>query len=206
MRDIETYKNNIKSLTSEIDSFKLNNGELVYEKNCLILEKSELEQYLNTSKKEVKELEKKLDSKIKFIADMESHISVDTLVLHDSVYIDSSGNMSIFFDYSDKWLNLRGHSTQTTFDDFYTTLDTMSLSTPLQVGLTDDYQIFVKSRCPYLHITDVQGATIEESKIREMKRRFGLGIYVGWGVQYGMFTRSFDTGPQLGVGFYYRLY
>lgn len=203
---IETYKHNTISLTSELDSTRLKNDELLYSMNALILEKDELEKYLDLSKKEVKELEKKLDSKIQYIAQIEGRVYMDTLELRDTVYIDANGNMSLYFDYKDKWVMLSGHSTQTTFDDFYTTMDTLAMNVPLEVGLTDEYQIFVKSSNPYMHITDVKGAVIEESKIREMKRRFGLGVYLGWGVQYGMFHGTFDTGPQLGVGFYYRLF
>lgn len=203
---LETYKHNTVSLTSELDSIRLKNDELLYSMNALILEKDELERYLDITKKEVKELEKKLNSKIQYIAQIEGRVYIDTLELRDTVYIDSNGNMSLYFDYKDEWVVLSGHSTQTTFDDFYTVMDTLAMNVPLEVGLTDEYQIFVKSPNPYMHITDVKGAVIEESKIREMKRRFGLGVYLGWGVQYGMFSRTFDTGPQLGVGFYYRLF
>lgn len=203
---LETYKHNTVVLTSELDSIRLKNDELLYSMNALILEKEELEEYLDLTKKEVKELEKKLDSKIQYIAQIEGQVHIDTLELHDTVYIDANGNMSLYFDYKDKWVMLSGHSTQTTFDDFYTTMDTLAMYVPLEVGLTDEYRIFVKSSNPYMHIADVKGAVIEESKIREMKRRFGLCVYAGWGVQYGMFYRIFDTGPQLGVGFYYRLF
>lgn len=203
---LETYKHNTVSLTSELDSIRLKNDELLYSMNALILEKEELERYLDITKKEVKELEKKLNSKIQYIAQIEGRVYIDTLELRDTVYIDANGNMSLYFDYKDEWVVLSGHSTQTTFDDFYTVMDTLAMNVPLEVGLTDEYQIFVKSPNPYMHITDVKGAVIEESKIREMKRRFGLCVYTGWGVQYGVFNKTFDTGPQLGVGFYYRLF
>ena len=52
--DIDTYKNNIKSLTSELDSTKLKNGFMMYSMQSLILEKDELEKYLDVSKKEIK--------------------------------------------------------------------------------------------------------------------------------------------------------
>lgn len=202
---LETYKHNTVSLTSELDSIRLKNDELLYSMNALILEKEELEKYLDITKKEVKELEKKLDSKIQYIAQIEGQVYIDTLELHDTVYIDANGNMSLYFDYTDKWVTLRGHSTQTTFDDFYTTMDTLSMNVPLEVGLTDEYRIFVKSSNPYMHITDVKGAVIEESKIRKMKRRFGFCVYAGWGAQYGVFHKRFDTGPQLGFGFYFSI-
>ena len=203
--DIEIYKNNISSLTSELDSIRLKNDELLYSMNALILEKDELERYLDISKKEVKELEKKLDSKIQYIAQIEGQVYIDTLELHDTVYIDANGNMSLYFDYEDKWVTLSGHSTQTTFDDFYTVLDTLSMNVPLEVGLTDEYRIFVKSSNPYMHITDVKGAVIEPSKMRKMKQRFGFCVYAGWGAQYGVFHKTFDTGPQIGFGFYFSI-
>lgn len=204
--DIDTYKNNIKSLTSELDSAKLKNGEMMYSIQSLILEKDELEKYLDLSKKEIKELERKLDSKVKYIASIEGKVTIDTLELHDTVYIDANGNMSLYFDYEDKWVTLRGHSTQTTFDDFYTVLDTLSMNVPLQVGLTDDRKIFVKTKNPYMNITDIQGSYIEESDLRKFVNRFGICFYMGWGVQYGVIHQTFDTGPQAGFGLYYRLY
>lgn len=204
--DIDVYKNNIKSLTSELDSTKLKNGDMMYTIQSLILEKDELEKYLNVSKKEIKELERKLDSKVKYIASIEGKVTIDTLVLRDSIYIDPNGNMSLYFDYTDKWVTLGGHSTQTTFDDFYTTLDTLSMNVPLKVGLTDDRKIFVQSSNPYMHITDIQGAYVDESQLRKIINRFGLCFYLGWGIQYGVINQKFDTGPQAGFGVYYRLY
>lgn len=204
--DIDVYKNNIKSLTSELDSTKLKNGNMIYTMQSLILEKDELEKYLDVSKKEIKELERKLDSKVKYIASIEGKVTIDTLVLRDSIFIDPDGNMSLYFDYSDKWVTLGGHSTQTTFNDFYTVLDTLSMNVTLQVGLTDDRKIFVKTKNPYMNITDIKGSYIEESDLRKFVKKFGVSVYAGWGVQYGMFTRKFDTGPQIGVGIYYRLY
>lgn len=204
--NIKIYKNNIEALSNELDSFRLKNNELIVAKQNLILEKNELEEYLDISKKEIKELEKKLDSKIKYIASIEGKVTIDTIEIHDSIYIDPNGNMSLYFDYTDKWVTLAGHSTQTTFDDFYTTLDTLSMNVPLKVGLTDDSKIFVQSSNPYMHITDIQGAYVDESQLRKIINRFGLCFYLGWGVQYGMINQKFDTGPQAGFGIYYRFY
>lgn len=204
--NIKIYKNNIEALSNELDSFRLKNNELVVTKQNLILEKNKLEEYLDISKKEIKELEKKLDSKIKYIANIEGKVTIDTLLLRDSIYIDSNGNMSLYFDYSDKWVYLRGHSTQTTFNDFYTTMDTLSINVPLQVGLTEDRKIFVNTKNPYMNITDIKGSYIEETELRKFVKKFGICVYVGWGVQYGMFTHKFDTGPQAGFGIYYRIY
>lgn len=204
--NIKIYKNNIEALSNEVDSFRLKNNELVVAKQNLILEKNELEEYLDISKKEIKELEKKLDNKIKYIASIEGKVTIDTIEIHDSIYIDPNGNMSLYFDYSDKWVTLAGHSTQTTFDDFYTTLDTLSMNVPLKVGLTDDRKIFVQSSNPYMNITDIKGAYVDESQLRKFVNRFGLCFYLGWGIQYGMINQKFDTGPQAGFGIYYRFY
>lgn len=204
--NIKIYKNNIEALSNELDSFRLKNNELVVTKQNLILEKNELEEYLDISKKEIKELEKKLDSKIKYIASIEGKVTMDTVEIHDSIYIDPNGNMSLYFDYSDKWVTLAGHSTQTTFDDFYTTLDTLSMNVPLKVGLTDDRKIFVQSSNPYMNITDIKGAYVDESQLRKIINRFGLCFYLGWGVQYGVINQKFDTGPQGGFGIYYRIW
>jgi hypothetical protein len=204
--NIKIYKNNIEALSNEVDSFRLKNNELVVAKQNLILEKNELEEYLDISKKEIKELEKKLDNKIKYIASIEGKVTIDTIEIHDSIYIDPNGNMSLYFDYSDKWVTLAGHSTQTTFDDFYTTLDTLSMNVPLKVGLTDDRKIFVQSSNPYMNITDIKGAYVDESQLRKIINRFGLCFYLGWGIQYGVINQKFDTGPQGGFGIYYRIY
>ena len=204
--NIKIYRNNIEALSNELDSFRLKNNELVVTKQNLILEKNKLEEYLDISKEEIKELEKKLDSKIKYIANIEGKVTMDTVEIHDSIYIDPNGNMSLYFDYTDKWVTLGGHSTQTTFDNFYTTLDTLSMNVPLKVGFTDDSKIFVQSSNPYMHITDIQGAYVDESQLRKIINRFGLCFYLGWGIQYGVINQKFDIGPQGGFGIYYRIY
>jgi regulator of replication initiation timing len=185
--------NNIKALLDTVQTLETKNGDLIYAKQSLIIEKNELEKYLDISKKERKEIEKQLNSSLALITKLQGEINIDTIVMRDSIYINKDTTKAIF-NYSDKWVALNG-KTIIIKDHANTTLENINLSTPLQVGLTDDYKVFVKSQCPYLSFTDIESASIVNSITNKKTKRWGIGPYIGVGIGGGT---DFKGNPQFG--------
>lgn len=192
-------KINVKALTDSVQVIETKNGELVYAKQALILEKNELEEYLNISKKERKELEKILDDKLSYIAKLEGSVRVDTFTCVDTMYVDSLTHIK--FNYQDNWLAMDGLTTIK--DNPTTTINNISMSVPLQVGLTDNYRIFVKTPNPYVSFTDIDGAVIEKPSNGTKPKRWNLGVQVGVGAGYNLLHRNISVGPYIGVGISY---
>jgi hypothetical protein len=61
----------------------------------------------------------------------------------------------------------------------------------------------VKSPNPYITFTDINSVVMNNSSVKEREKRFHHGIYVGFGVQYGLFGKQWDFGPQGGYAFMY---
>jgi hypothetical protein len=55
-----------------------------------------------------------------------------------------------------------------------------------------------------MEITHTIETTINNTIVIQPKK-WGFCIYGGVGVQYGVITRKIDFGPQVGIGFYYRI-
>lgn len=197
-------QHNLEVSQDSLRTFQLKNDEQVYTINSYILEKNELKKYLDVNNQTIKELEKKLKSKVAYISNIKSNIIYDSIIIKDTVNIVDD-IISYNIKYNDDWIYLRGKSSVR--DRIATTtIDTLSIPTPLQVGLTDNYQIWVKSKNPHLHITDIEGAVIQGSKLNQKQKRWSLGMHVGVGMQYGLMNKQMDFGPQVGIGINYRLF
>ena len=197
--DNRNLKNNIKALTDSMQVLETKNGDLVYARQALILEKKELEEYLGLSKKEIKELEKTLDDKLSYIAKLEGTVRVDTFTCVDTMYVDSLTHID--FKYKDKWFALSG--TTIVSESPLTTINNVQMDVPLQVGLTDNYRIFVKTPNPYVSFTDIEGAVIEKTSNGSKPKRWNLGVQVGIGAGYDLLHKNITVGPYLGVGISY---
>lgn len=194
-RENKILNNNVKALTDSVHVLKTKNGDLVYAKQSLILEKKEIEKYLDISKSEIKDLEKKLKSSLAYISSMKGGVRIDSIIMFDTIVINGSGDtISVKFNYDDKWVSLNGRTL--IYDTIGEThLDKLEIETPLKVGLTEDYKVFVLSDNPYLKISEIDGAAIENSVIKQKKKRFGIGPYIGFGIGGGT---SFNKTPYFG--------
>lgn len=184
-----------------VQTLSLKNEQLVSYRQSLILDKKELEQYLDISNKQRKELEQKLNASIAYISSIESKISLDTIILQDSVIIKND-SIKAFFDYYDDWTSLKGY-TQIINSKGYTAIESLDLNVPLTLGLTEDKKIFVTSKNPYVRFTDIQSAAIENSLLTPKKKRFNVGIQAGFGGGFDIITRKGFIGPYIGVGLSY---
>ena len=152
-RENETNQQNLKAAQNELYEVKLKNGELLTVRDSYIATIDDLEHLLDISKNEVKDLQRKLDSKIAYIAKIESNTKIEYIeVVRDSIiYVNNNPNDIITsFNYNDKWLNIKGHNNIKLGENIEcnTLLDEININTPLTVGLTNDYQIFVSSPNP----------------------------------------------------------
>lgn len=202
-RKNENLTNNIKALTDSVQTLNLKNGELLSAKQSLILEKKELEKYLDISKKDVNDLEKKLNSSLALIAKLNGGIHVDTIMMTDSVIIHND-TIDSYFNYTDKWICLDGH-TSLLNNYATTTINNISMSADLKMGMTDDYKVFVTTDNPYLTFNEIDAAAIDGSVVREKKKRWNIGAQLGIGAGYNLASKTdkFFIGPYIGVGISY---
>lgn len=200
--DLGIARHNLMVARDSIATLTLKNGEQVKTINSYILEKNQLEEYLAVSKKELKELEKKV-GKTAYITNIETKFVHDTITVTDTVFVDTDTGDSLFsIKYNDEWFGLDGctriHNNLAT-----TTFSSIYVPVPLQVGITNDYRIWVKSKNPYLDITSIEGAVITGSKFYQKPKRFGIGLQVGFGTQYDLVKERFGLGPYIGLGLSY---
>lgn len=196
-QEIELYEQNWKAAHDSVKYYKLKNGELMAEKAGYILTLEELERELGISQAEIKDLQNKLGSKVSSITKIETVTKVDTLVLETEIIKNDTliiGN----FNHFDEWLAMNGQFRWTP-NGTSTTLHNLTMNTPLKVGLTENNTFFVTTPNPYVSITSVEGATLNPKK----QKRFGIGLQVGVGMQYGLINKNLDFGPQIGIGINY---
>lgn len=180
------------------DSMKIltiDNNNLLYEKNAYILKEKELSNLLNISQSEIKDIKNKLNSTINYISDINSKIQIDTIYMTDTLYYDKDSISYIKFSYSDDWLSLDG---VTNFKPIKTTINNIYIPLNIQTGITENYNIFVKTDNPYVKINNIDGAVLTNQK-----QKFGIHheFQIGVGFQYGLFNGQVDFGPQIGYGF-----
>lgn len=202
---LDNAQHNIAALTDTIHEVELKNGELVEWNYSLIVDKNTLRDSLESENLSKKEIERKLNSKIKQLTKIISEFRSDTITMTDTVHVLPDSTFSAPFNYKDDWMYLSGK----TLLDLKsmcneTTVDIVSVRVPLTIGLTDDYKVFVHSQNPNTAIVMMNSLSVEPNKYN--RRRIGIGLYAGFGMQYGLLHKNIDLGPQVGVGVYWRLF
>lgn len=202
--DLQNYEHNLSVSRDSIRILTLKNGEQLVTIGSYILEKKDLQNYLDISKSEIKELEKKL-GKISYISNIQSTTVFDSIYIKDTITVTPENIIKYNIAYSDEWLRINGRSIiEGNYASTY--FDSITIRTPLTVGLTDDYRIWVKSSNPYINITNIEGAVVQGSRLNQKQKKFGLGISAGFGLQYGVQNKKIDCGPYVGIGFTYKLW
>lgn len=204
-RRLDISEQNLKAAQGELVEAKLKNGNLLVSRDSYIVTLNEMEQVLDITKKEVKELQRQLDSKVAYISQIESNVKIEFIeVVKDSiVYVNNNPNDIVAnFHYTDEWININGVSNIKLGEeiDYKTTLNNIDINTPLTVGLTNDYQIFVTTPNPYVNFSDINGAVIDKSKLYPKKKRFSWGFQLGAGVMYDIIDKDVAVGPYGGLG------
>ena len=204
-REKKNWEHNYHVLQDSVEVINTKYGETLFENGSLIIERNGLEEALGISQKQVKEYEKKLNSKLAYISKLEAQLKVKDTVKVTEVVHDTLTN-SYSMSYDDNWLSF--DQTFSLFNPEKPTFEVFNIgmNVPLKVGMTNDYKIFVTSPNPYFNITNIDGAIIDGSQFAKKKSRFGVGIYGGFGFQYGLLTQRIDLGPQLGFGVMYIIF
>lgn len=202
---LDTSEQNLKAARGHIEQVELKNGELLTARDSYIATINDLEDLLDISKQEIKDIQRQLDSKVAYISKIESEVRVEYIeTVRDSIiYINSDPNIATStFRYNDKWVDLIGRNDFTFGEKFSynTTIESLSMDVPLNVGLTNDYQIFVKTPNPYVSFSNIDGAVIDNSVLRPRKKRFNWGLQMGFGAMYDVINKNIAVGPYAGVG------
>jgi hypothetical protein len=202
--DLQNYEHNLNVSRDSIRTLILKNGEQLVTIGSYILEKKDLQKYLDISKSEIKELERKL-GKISYISNIQSVTVFDSIYIKDTITVTPENIIKYNITYSDEWLRINGGGIiEGNYASTY--FDSIAISTPLTVGLTDDYRIWVKSSNPYINITNIGGAVVQGSRLNQKQKRFGFGLSAGFGLQYGIQNKKIDYGPYVGIGITYKLW
>lgn len=198
---LEISDQNLRASRSQIEVLTTKNNELLAMRDSYVLKEKELEEVLGITKEEVKELKKNLDSKIAYIAELESKIETGPIIIQkDSiVYVENTNIIESHFKYEDKWLSLVG-MTKIDGDSGSTTIDNIFMDVPLTVGLSNDYQIFVKTANPYVNFSSLEGAVVDGQLLKPKKKRFSWGLHGGFGVMYDVIDKDVAVGPTISFG------
>ena len=202
---LDNSEQNLKAARGHIEQVELKNGELLSARDSYIATINDLEELLDITKQEVKDIQRQLDSKVAYISKIESEVRVEYIeTVRDSiVYVNSDPNIATStFRYNNKWVNLIGRNEFIFGEqfDYKTTIESLSVDVPLNVGLTNDYQIFVKTPNPYVSFSSIDGAVIDNSILKPRKKRFNWGLQMGFGAMYDVINKDIAVGPYAGVG------
>lgn len=202
---IDLLEHNISAYKSQIEYVELENSNLLIAKESLILSESQAREELEMTKEETRELKKKLGSAVAQINKLQSQIELkDTVYMKgDTVYVDKKDNTNKIFTWNDQWTSLKAKVWGSSIQDSQLSIYDLKMNLPITFGVTDDYKVFATSPNPYVTFDDMTTATIYGSSIAPKRKRFHHGIFVGFGINYGIITNKVDIGPSLGYGFMY---
>lgn len=180
-QEIAQYEQNWKATKDSLKYFQLANGELMAEKASYILSEQEMLAELAMSKNELKDIKKKLNSTIAALAKAETNIHIDTIYAPTETIYVGQDTLASNFTYKDDWLSLAGgfrYGSGTTT----TKINSIDMSVPLTIGLTEDYKYFVSTPNPYVKITDLKSVINEKSVPK--RSHWGIGVGIGPSVGY----------------------
>lgn len=200
-KQLAISQQNLKAAQDTIEMLYMENGELAYEKSLYILSENQLQNQLSISKSELIDIKKKFGD-LSLLIKSNNEIRIDTVysTIDSIIYINDTTNH--YFKYNDDWLSLEGQS-MILDGSGKTILYNIKVPTPISIGLTEDYRVFIKSPNPYLSITEIDGAILDNSKFNQNKSHWSHGIQIGLGIQYGLFNKELDIGPQIGYSLQY---
>jgi hypothetical protein len=202
--DVMEYEQNIAALKDSLRVYKDKNGDLIYEKASLIASAKELKHLNEELAKEIKYLKDNPVVVIKW----KTKIVHDTVYIYvepeDSYWNSDSTIKTVPFNWNydtifiaNNYRKIGGKylvhvdtaSLDITSDSFMISTDEigMSFTTGLTENEDDFLEIFIKSSYPGFVPTDVDGALIDPRESKVIKKffppkRWGLGLYAGYGV------------------------
>ena len=229
--DIEKFKyeQNIAALRDSVRTYETKNGDLVSEKTALITDKSDLKKYNDELNKEIKHIKdnpiiiKKVS--VEMIHDTiyaEAKIDSNGIVFNkDSSIkiipfrwdIDSTYSEGNFRRIGGKYIISVDTSMNVRSKDFVITHDELGLS--FTTGITenedDRVEIFIKSNYPNFKAVKIDGALFDPRESKVIKKffppkRWGVGVFGGYGIYIDPDNFRAGTGVTFGVGVSYDLF
>lgn len=200
---LETTTQNLIAYKGQLEEVELQNKNLLVAKDSYIATINDLEEQLDITKKEAKEIQRQLNSKIAYISKIEQSVKVEYVeVIKDSIVYVNNQHAIAKFHYNDDWMRFDGEN-EFQFGnnfDYITRVKNISITAPLTIGLTNDYQVFVTTPNPYITFTDIEGSVIENSVLKPRKKRFSWGVQFGFGTMYDIIDKDLSIGPYGGLG------
>ena len=192
----DTAQNNIVALTDSLEYYECKTGELVAQKTMLIGEIKDLKE---SHSKELNYLYDGFNSMKRKNAQMAAQLKgfiynpvKDTIWKYDTIKFEKS--LIQPFDFSDKWRILSGNITLKD-DTIGLNIKEDQVFFDYTIAIEDGY-IYIKSDNPYVKYDYVTAIQEQQKK----PKHWNIGFQVGFGFQYGMFNKTIDVGPYLGVG------
>ena len=192
----DTAQNNIVALTDSIEYYECKTGELVAQKTILIGEIKDLKE---SHSKELNYLYDDLNSMKRKNAQMAAQLKgfidnpvKDTVWKYDTIKFEKP--LIQPFDFSDKWRILSGNITLKD-DTIWLNIKEDQVFFDYTIAIEDDC-IYIKSDNPYVKYDYVTAIQEQQKK----SKHWNIGFQTGFGFQYGMFNKTIDAGPYIGVG------
>lgn len=227
--EVFKYKQNIEALRDSVRTYENKNGELVSEKTALITEKEGLKKYNDELSKEVKNLKdnpiivKKVSVEIihdtiyvdpeidssNIVYNADSSIKVVPFKWSDSTKYDKNNFRNIGGKYIvtvDTNMNVRSKDFVIINDEIG-----MSFTTGITENDKDKVEIFVKSDYPNFKAVKIDGALFDPRESKVIKKffppkRWGVGVFGGYGIYIDPGNFRAGTGITFGVGVSYDLF
>ena len=194
-RQVRITETNYRAAMDSLRYYKLKTGQTAAEKTLYITTEKNMPQAAGITKDEYKELKKTLGD-ISTLAQTTSQANISNIDL-PSTQIKSPDSTRIDFRWADKWNSINGYSVSKN-DLAYTHIDSFKINTTMKMGLTKDNQFFVVPDNPYIHVSNIQGASL--STYLPKKKRFSIGFSAGYGGFYDVTRKNIGTGPYIGFG------
>ena len=204
-KDLTKANQNLSAVTDTIHTLETKNGEIIKWNQSLILDKDGLQAQLEQEELNRKEIERSLNSKISSLTNVIAGFSADTIKVTDTVKIIDDSTRVANFRYVDDWMTISG---KTLFSGMLseTTISDLRIRVPVTIGQTEDLKLFVHTANPNVSIELMNNYIVDNSGVLKKRSRWSFGLYGGFGMQYGLLTKSIDFGPQFGVGVSYRIF
>tara|TARA_R100000655_G_C2935058_1_gene184706 strand:- start:47 stop:760 length:714 start_codon:yes stop_codon:yes gene_type:complete len=192
-KDLSNYD---KVINDTISYYETKNGDIVATKNALEGSKEALQLLLSAKNDSLKQF----SNLVKKFRMVNSATNVKTITVIDSIKVPYTIDGVVFnkpFNLKEPHYTINGNSTNTgLFINDLTIPNTQSVVVgKRKTGFfKTEYKVEVQNSNPFIKTTDADAFTLKETK-----KRLGVGIYVGYGLNNTGLT------PQLGVGLSYNV-
>ena len=197
-------ENNILGYKMTIEHIEMENGQLLATKRSLLLTESQLREELDISKSEINELNRKLNSNIAHISRLETELQMkDTIFMKSDTVFIKDNIINKGFIWEDDWTRINAHVIGNSIEESKLSIYNLYMDVPIEFGITESYNVWVRSENPYVNFTNIKSATIYDTQLYKRKKGFNHGLQFGFTLNYGLINTSLDFGPSFGYGITY---